>query len=93
MIQIVDAKKVEWEYANSKFPNSIELIDLEAQNVYIKTVMISMLKCIYSFNYYGHRDVNTNKDIVNNECPRYSYPESWDNVVKYKETAMFRSEF
>ena len=55
--------------------------------------MISTLKCIYSFNYHGHRDANINEDMASNECPRYSNPESWDHMVKCKEIAMFRSEF
>ena len=76
MIRILDVKKIEWEYANSKFPNSIELIDLDARNVCTKTAIILILKCIYSFNYYGHRDVNINEDIVSNECSRYSDLES-----------------
>ena len=69
MIRIEDAKQAEWEYAKSKFPNMIELIDLEARNVFTKGVIISILKYIYRFNYYASRDSMINNDILSSKYP------------------------
>ena len=41
--------------------------DLEARNVYAKVATISILKCIYYFNYHASWDATINNNIVSDE--------------------------
>ena len=51
-----------------------------------------MKKCAHGHNHYGERDALINKDVTNQECPRCNETESWDQVLKYKNTMKMHVE-
>ena len=51
-----------------------------------------MIKCTHGHNNHGERDAMMSKDIKNQECPRCNGIESWDHVIKCKNTRHMRVE-
>ena len=69
---IKDVQDKEYKYTKEKFKEKINFIDFEVRNYFSKRVIMSILKCIYTFNYYSIRDTIINKRTVETECLRYS---------------------
>ena len=65
----IDAKQYERDYAESKFPEYHEWLDLEARNVFHEGIGAGTLKCISGFNHYGDRDKAMNNNLTSNRCP------------------------
>ena len=63
------------KYIENKFESKVDTIDIKVRNVFASAIIISTLKCIYSFNYHGRRDLMINDEIVESEYLRYSEPE------------------
>ena len=88
MTRTIDAKNSEENYAKAKFGCKIEFIDVKARSTFkINKITTSMMKCAHGNNHYGERDAIMNKDITNQECPRCNEIESWNHVIKCKNTS------
>jgi len=85
MIRIKDAIKIEVNYAIMKFGDKIDLIDLEARNVFnTRLKSISMIKYIHGFYLYGKRDILINQQRAVNEYLRCNKTELWEYIVYWK---------
>ena len=76
VVSFKDSQDKEYDYAKKKFQENIDLVDLEARNYFGIGVTISILKWIYSFNYYYKRYIIINKEIVDTEYMRYNKREN-----------------
>jgi len=45
------------------------------------------------YNHYGVKNALINNNIINSECLRCSEAETWDHVIRYKETKNLRWKF
>ena len=72
----------------------MDFFDVEARNSFLKSkVTTSMIKCAHGINPYGVRNKMISKKTIGNKCPRYSEVETWDHIIKCKETIPLRREF
>ena len=93
-IREIDAEIDENKYAWKKLRDNYDFYDIEARNSFTKSkVTTSMIKCANGMNPYGVQNNMINKQIIGNECPRCSEVETWEHVVKYKETIPLRRKF
>ena len=82
-LQLIDVINVETKYIASKFPNSHEVIDLEARNVFSKgIILLFIIKCSYGYNQYVTREKMINNGITVNDCTRYRRREDWAYVTQ-----------
>ena len=44
-------------------------------------------------NYHGKRNININRCLVNNKCPRCTKKEDWHHIIRYKAISEQRREF
>ena len=87
MTRVVDAKKIEEEYIKEKIEYNAEYIGIKNFNAFPMNKVIALLiKCAYSFNYYGMRDEKINKGMINGDYPRCDQLEYWEHVIKFKDT-------
>ena len=63
LIQIKDAKCVEFEYAHRKFGDRVNLIDLVVRNTFNNEAMLLLLKSAIKFNHYATRELLINKEM------------------------------
>ena len=52
-----------------------------------------MIKCAHGYNHYGLREAMINDCVVEAQCPRCEQVETWDHVIKCRETISLRKEF
>ena len=94
IVRIIDSKKAEENYGREKLKYKYDFVDAEARNVFnSKKVTTSMMKCAHGFNHYGLRDSLINNNMIDDSCPRCQEVETWDHVIKCKETIKLRKEF
>ena len=90
----MDAKEAEKEYGVEKLKYKYEFVDKEARNAFNpKKVTSSMIKCAYGYNHFGLRDSLINNNMIDAHCPRCQEIETWEHIVKCKETMNLRKEF
>ena len=54
MVTIEDAIQLEKKYANEKFKEKSDFVDIDTRNAFkSKSVPILIIKCLYKFNYYS----------------------------------------
>ena len=94
VIRIIDATQEERNHIRRKYGYKEEFIDIEARNAFIgNKVTTSMIKCANGFNHYGLRHAMINGNMVEANCPRCNQVETWDHVIKCRETVALRKEF
>jgi len=94
LVRITDSRKIEDGYVQRKFGYKAAFIDIEARNAFsIKLVTTSIIKCTNGYNPYGARQAMINKQLIGSECPRCNELETWDHVVRCKETKHLRRKF
>ena len=72
----------------------LDFINLEARNTFlIKEVTPSVIKCAHGFNHYELRDAMINNKMIGEEYPRCSEVETWDHIIRCKETKHLRKIF
>ena len=94
VVRIVDAREEESKHVEKKYGHKKEFIDIEARNAFkIGKVTPSMMKCAHGYNHYGVREAMINNNMVDSMCPRCEQVETWDHVIKCKETRRLRKDF
>jgi len=94
IVRIIDSKKAEESHGREKLKCKCDFVDADARNVFnSKKVTTSMMKCAHGFNHHGLRDSLTNNNVIDDRCPRCQEVETWDHVMKCKETMKLRKEF
>ena len=94
MIRIIDAKEKENEYAQKKYKQKYDFIDMEARNTFkVGEVSTAMMKFAHGYNHYGVRDAMVNSNMIEETCPRCDVPETWDYVIKCPSTIPIRRKF
>ena len=68
------------------FVNSFKSRDLDNN----KEITTSMIKYAYGINPYSVWNKMISKKTIGNKCLRCSEVETWDHVIKYKETILLR---
>ena len=70
-----------------------KIIDVKARSAFkINKITMSMMKCAHGCNHCGERYLMMNKDITNQECPRFNEIEQWDHLIRCKNARHVRVE-
>ena len=68
---MIDAEKSLKDYVKGRFKCNAEFADAEVQRAFnSKDIILSIIKCSCSFNYFGARNAIINENISKDECPR-----------------------
>ena len=87
-------KEYERRYAKKKLGYKYDFIDTKARNLFNSNeVTPSIIKYAHRFNHFGLRDSMINNNMVEAYCLRCDNIETWDHVIKCKETIKLRKEF
>ena len=67
---------------------------MDARNAFsAKKVTTSVIKCANGFNHYGIRHAKINNNVIEANCPLCNSEETWEHVIKCRETMQLRREF
>ena len=89
----MDTVHKEWLYATSQLGSNTALVDIKARNYFYKGTSASKLKCIVKINHYRKQNVNINRGLVEDKCPRYTENEDQHHIIRYKAISEQRREF
>ena len=92
-IRLCDAQKEESEYLETKFPEQVQFIDIEARHVFHQGFSSSLIKCAYGVNHYAMREVVINQDVYNCYCLRCDQLETWEHVIKCSKAINLKNEY
>ena len=77
----------EEECGKEKMKCKHEFVNADARNTFnSKKVTASMMRCAHGCDHYGLHDSLTNDNMIGACCPRCQEVETWDYIVKCKET-------
>jgi hypothetical protein len=93
IVQIHDSRKAEYNCAYRQFPQTVQLIDLNARHSFSKGSTCSMIKCCAKFNMHGTKDRVINPNMVSQLCPRCNAIKTWSYVITCPSTHRFIKEW
>ena len=73
MIRIKDTSQSEKKHTQKKFKEKANFVDIDSRNTFQeKSITISIIKCLYRFNYYSLKNAMIKEYIIRTECLRCS---------------------